>query len=259
MKLREYLETAPDDRILYVGAFAAFFAAGYKNIEFEYEGDVYPSIYDQIEQENDQKMASYEVRVREREKLYANAVSNYGDDSKEARLAKMNLLDPFVPFLDREVIETWERQEEDALNVRIDGEEQGKIWSIHEKDKVLVNYNAEVLVGSVIKEIVQDYRVSFGCELQTMKDLLDRLKGYMDQSRGYESYIRYLCGSEAYVDNKGREHKFPTQLFALSNPEMIIDLARRSIVETLMEQEEKEKKRKEKRKAMEKRKANETP
>lgn len=256
MKLREYLETAPDDRILYVGSCSGFLAVGYKDKPLEYGEDTYPSLVDQLQAESERRTIIHEEKRQERERQYARCLKEKGEDAEETRLLKANLLEPFIPFEDRQVLQTWERQEEDALNIQIEGEEHGKIWTIHEGDPVLVNENCEALVGAVFKEVVKGYSKQFGHELKELKGIIDKLKHYMNQSRGYENYIRYLCGSGSYLDEKGREYKFPNKLFATCNPEMILDLTRTAVVDTLLEQEAKEKRRREKKKEKE---ANEKP
>ena len=235
MTLQEYLEEAPKNRIIYIGSGSAFLVVGYVDKKLKYKDLKNPVLSEQIEKMDVEIWEAYQKVQAKRVGRYERLLKEQGEDAEDTIYAKYDVDNnpPPVSLFRRRVIQIWERVEEDAINVQVEGSEHGKYWSIHEGDPFSINYNDEQLVGAVFRDVVRDYKNVFGAELRTLKQLLDRLEKYMDESRGYERYIKYLCGEEAFTEKNGRKTKFPTKLFGVVSPEVIINKARSEVAETL--------------------------
>lgn len=247
MILQEYLENAPQERFMYIGSGAGFLVAGYKEKPFDHNETVYMPLLDQIEDVDAELLEKYNREQKKRENRYLKYFEKYGEDNLITQGAKIavDTSEPPIPLLKRKVIQEWLRYEEDAMNVQIEGKEVGEIWSVYESDTINISYNEELLVGAVFRDVVKNYKSVFALELSELKSILDRLTSYIDQSRGYERYIRYLCGMESYKDSNGREHEFPNKLFGVASPEVIINIARSEVSEMLqLKAEERGKKKK---------------
>lgn len=239
MTLKEYMEVLPKDRVIYIGAQSAYLVAGYVDKELKYKDKVFPPLSVQIDEQDVKNQETYESSREKAEGQYKKYLRRFGEDNLITQSVKMEIEKaPPTSYWRRKVLEVWDKAVEDALCLKIDGTEIGKIFSIRDEDAIDIQYNEEMIIGAVFKDLVKDYKKIFRNELKTMKALLDKLQKYMHESRGYERYIRYLCGTETYTDEDGKEHMFPNKLFGVANPEKIINEARREVVEAMQEREE---------------------
>lgn len=123
MKLRDKLKELPPDRLAYVGSKSSFMFAD----TVEHIASRGP-IMDELNKENLQQLIS---NASNRIRLYKPTTKSYDDAVRQFESAT-KALENYVPLLDRQVRDVYERTSEDALNILIEGDENGKIWSLIE-------------------------------------------------------------------------------------------------------------------------------
>lgn len=208
MKLKEFLDTQPEKRILYVGAKSAFLLGGTKKQIMK----AIPAM--------DEKIAKRERVKREDLKAkYRNAQKDLGNEHDKTKRLYQRLIDMAdpLPLLEREILDTFERTTEDALNIIIVGDEVGNVWSIHEKDAFEVNYNIDVLVGAILKDVITDYKYTFRAELMELREILIRLDKYRKESERFEKYLQ----------------SNDVKVFTTVDPEYLISKTRKIVAEML--------------------------
>lgn len=214
MNLKEFMEGMPGDRILYVGSKSAFMVAGFKNSVLEEIPKMDKKLLDTAEKKRKEILASYRNAQRKFGKQH--------DITKSLHSQYVGIKDP-MPIMEREVLDSYERQTEDAINILVTGDESGNIWSIHEKEKFEIEFHEEELVGAILREAVRQYQMELRAELIEMKKCLTRLEEYRTKSEKMERYLR--------SDDVKR--------FFSMDCEYLIDTARKALAETLAEKTEK--------------------
>lgn len=212
MILRNYLETVPDDRIIYICPKAGAIAAGTKNEIIDNSGEIDMKAIDQL----DFAYTAAKVKVDEAEESKKPAKIKR---AKERLERLKTALTKYTPILDRQVIDTYERTTEDATNIYIEGEEVGKIWSIKEGTEewktIELNYNLDGLVSAIVREVADEYAVSLRNEIDALKDALKVLDRAMIRSGKMEKYFR----ESDYVS------------YMTHDPEYLIDFSRKMIAD----------------------------
>lgn len=192
MKLKEYLETAPEGRALYLGASVGFFFGGSKQELLK----ALPALNEKYKEQAETDMANAE-------KLYKSRLEAFGEDDKATINAKkrMERLTPFIPFEERNIAVDehgeyliYERTTEEATNIIVTGDERGKLWSVHEGEdewkSVKLEYNAEELIGAVLAGVVEDYEHDLYAELEELRAILTKLQEYRTKDASWKKYLR---------------------------------------------------------------------
>ena len=197
MILREYLDQADPDKVLYVGSGVGALIGGVPEQIME----AIPALDAELEA----KQRGTALRAQQK---YDEELKYHGEKSKKTKAAKARFdkaILPYVPLLDRNILSTYERTTENATNVRIEGDEPGSVWSVKEGTEewrhVEIKYHVEDLAAAIIKAVVDDYKFAFRNELAELKDCLDRLKEYRERSEIYEKEffhedIKRLIGAD---------------------------------------------------------------
>lgn len=253
MTLKEFIDTSEPDKLIYVGSGSAFFAVGYKNRKLEYTPKslngkkkktlIYDDLRTQLVEFDKTQFQKYEEKMKVWESRYKVMEKEGGEDKKQ-KPGLETLIDNPMSVFSRRVVQFWERNEEEAVNVKVEGTEIGKIWSIHEGDDFHINYGEEEVAGAAVSDVVSAYERSLWMEIKTLQSLMDTLESCVAYSRAHELYIRYICGKDDYIDSKGKRHRFPNKLF-MANPDGVIRFAKKEFVSMMMEEQKKEKKKKE--------------
>lgn len=230
MILKEYLKRAPNNKVLYIGAQSGFFVGGYLHKPLTVMEDTFPPITESIVK------ISRELAEKHNEKERKRIERSKSIEEKETEIPETPV--PFVPLLKRQVLEVYDRAEENAQNIIIEGCEYGDVWSLYEKVPYEVRGNVDQITAAVYREVVKKYKTLFRQEIRTFALLLDRLIEYEENSRHQEWYIRFLGGEETKVLRSGEKVKHPSKLFTLANPERIIYQARKEVIEALMEEKQ---------------------
>ena len=202
MELRKVLEEQKGNRILYVGAASSFLVAGKK--------DEILKKLPKVDKKKKKKVDTKKADILTQYRIAQRQLGKKHDTVKMLHQRYIEVADP-IPLLDREVISTFERISEDALNIIVTGEETGTIWSVTEQEPLELKYNIEDLVGAILREVVREYKLSLRNELKTYAELLDRLESYRKESKEFEDYLnskdakRFLIVDTEYVIKKARE------------------------------------------------------
>ena len=109
MKLREFLNTIPYDKMLYLGAQVGFLFGGTK-LEFLEALDGLNMTWKTWAEEN---LDTAKVR-------YEDLLGKHGEKNRFTREAKRkmeNLSEAFIPFEDRDIIDIFNRTYDDAVNI----------------------------------------------------------------------------------------------------------------------------------------------
>ena len=214
MNLKRTLETQPDDRVLYVGAASSFLVGGLKE-----------KILADIPKQDALFLKKAEAKRKDILCQYNRELKVNGETAVAESLheAYLSVVDP-VPLMEREVVMVYDRETERATNIIIDGTEAGTLWSVNEKVPLELEYNVDILVGAILRDVIREYKVRFGAELDTFRKLILRLEDYRKKSEDME---RYLRSKDALMFMGGLD------------PEYIINRARDSILQTLAEKRKK--------------------
>lgn len=156
MKLREFMEMAEDGVIYHVGSKAGFlfivtpeeYKAQVKQLDDLFKEDVLKKIVDSFE------TSIIEPKVKQMykdESIIQGYIFTSDYDARQREKAKgvrkfyrtLDKLKAFVPYEDREVIEAYDRNEENTAVVRIEGNEEGKFWIRSEYEKWAKKYLKE--------------------------------------------------------------------------------------------------------------------
>ena len=214
MNLKRTLETQPDDRVLYVGAASSFLVGGLKE-----------KILADIPKQDALFWKKAEAKRKDILCQYNRELKVNGETAVAESLheAYLSVVDP-VPLMEREVVMVYDRETERATNIIVDGTEAGTLWSVNEKVPLELEYNVDILVGAILRDVIREYKVRFGAELDTFRKLILRLEDYRKKSEDME---RYLRSKDALMFMGGLD------------PEYFINRARDSILQTLAEKRKK--------------------
>ena len=214
MNLKRTLKTQPDDRVIYVGAASSFLVGGLKK-----------KILADIPKQDALFLKKAEAKRKDILCQYNRELKVNGETAVAESLheAYLSVVDP-VPLMEREVVMVYDRETERATNIIIDGTEAGTLWSVNEKVPLELEYNVDILVGAILRDVIREYKVRFGAELDTFRKLILRLEDYRKKSEDME---RYLRSKDALMFMGGLD------------PEYIINRARDSILQTLAEKRKK--------------------
>ena len=207
MKLAELLSTRQDDRRLYICARNGAIMTGTA-------AEILAALPDK-----DRECAeNAENKLKSAQSRYEYYINSFGDDDRRTKKAKAYLEGqaPYIPLPERVVTDTYDRTTEEATNICITGDEQGKIWSVKEGTedwiKIELNYNVEELAGAVIKSVIEDYKHAFWEEIGAYMDLMKALQEYRNKSEEWERWFRsprmqaFTSFAPEYFINKAREY-----------------------------------------------------
>lgn len=222
MTLLEKLNEIPDDRTVYICAASGAILAGKKAdvVPQMYELDV--TLLDQLKQTAIANRIAYEtLKAEDAPKETIRRAERKCHKSEDKMI-------DYVQLPDRVVLETYERQTEDALNIYITGDEVGKIWSLNEGSEEWrsceVNYNVPELVTEILHGCVVEYRENFKKELQSLVAALEALQSYRTRSKTWEHFFR----ESSYAS------------FLAKDPEYFISKTRAAAIEELLNELKKE-------------------
>lgn len=202
MTLKEYLEGFPDDKVFYLCPKVGRIFGGTKQ-QF---GEQRPALERECAETNSRARTNLAAQ-------YNAARKTYGEGSKQAKEKKkaLDALMPFEPFLEREVLETYEITTEVATNVIVPGSEPNmmKEWSVHENEPdwatCEVNYNAESVIMAVYRQATDDLRYDLRRELDAFADMYEKRQAYMEAAQNWQAYYRAAKALEDWINLDGKE------------------------------------------------------
>ena len=212
MKLKKYLEGVPGDKVIYIGAKVGFLFGGTKNEFLE----ALPGI--------DEKWEAWSNRVNDTAaERYKAILEKHGAESRHTKMAKkkQESCEKYVPLLNRDVVDVFDRTSEDARNIIVEGVEPGGIWSIKEGTaewrKTEVEFNLDNLVGAIVKEVVDSYKETFRREVYSLTEAIAALNRWRSMSEKNEKFFR----SERF------------RILTSVDPEYVIEETRRIVADTV--------------------------
>ena len=159
MTLREGLKSIPDDRTIYIGARNSYFFGGTK-AQFMKDVDSYDGMF-RARARRSIMLAKAKIDDSATGKRIMKKVS---DNAKKRYAATLEYYKAYKPILDREIKDIFERVSTDAVDIIIEGDEEGSMWLRSDEEQKPVNVTfTDDLVTAIIHSAAVEY--AYACKM----------------------------------------------------------------------------------------------